>query len=127
MPIYTLPFGDVPTGAVKDVYTTIAALIVPDVAGNRCKIIGINAGSDDDVPADHPISFRLARIADVSAGTAGTASATVTGGNMAKTDPNSVNSIISGKVGYTVGNEPTTFENKPVWEQPINDRSGFIK
>ena len=127
MPIYTLPFSDIPTGAVKDVYTTIAALIVPDAAGNRCRVRGINFGSDDDTPGDRPVSVRLARIADVSAGTPGVASETVTGANMAKADPSSVDSIVSGKLGYTVGNEPTVFETKPLFEQPFNDRSGFIK
>lgn len=126
MPKFTLTFDDVPTesGATKDLYTTIAALIVPDVAGNRCRVTAINIGCDDDVPEDRFVSVKLARIADVSAGAAGTKTA-VTGANMAKTDPNSVASIITGGLEYTA--EPTAYETRPLFEQPFNLRSGFIK
>ena len=126
MPKFTLPFNDVPTesGATKDLYTTIASLIVADTAGHRCRVLSINIGCDDDTPEDRVVSVKLARIADVSAGAAGTKTA-VTGANMAKTDPNSVASIITGGRTYTA--EPTAYETEPLFEQPFNLRSGFIK
>lgn len=126
MPFFSLTAIDVPTEstATKDLYTTIAALIVADTAGHRCRVVGINIGSDDDTPADRVASVKLARIADVSAGTAGTKTA-VTGANMGKTDPNSVASIITGGRAYTV--EPTTYETEPLFSEPFNLRSGFFK
>lgn len=126
MPFFSLTAIDVSSesGATKDLYTTIAALIVADTAGHRCRVVGINIGCDDDTPTDRAASVKLARIADVSAGTAGTKTA-VTGANMGKSDPNSVASIVTGGIAYTV--EPTAYETEALFAEPFNLRSGFIK
>lgn len=121
---YSLIFNDLPTGVVADVFTTLASLIVADTTGHRLRVRSLSIGPADDTPPDVNVAVQLARIADVSAGTAGTKTA-VTTGNMAKKDPSNVDSIVSGGRAYSV--EPTTYETEPLYQEDINAHGGFIK
>jgi len=120
MGVYSLTFNDVDSGAVADTFKTMAALIVPDTAGNRFRLLGFNLGCAENSPVDEIMAVKLHRIADVSAGTAGTAGSTVSAANMAKFDPGSVASIISGKLNYSA--EPTAYETEPLWFGEFNLR-----
>ncbi|MEK6798959.1 MAG: hypothetical protein AABZ12_08355 [Planctomycetota bacterium] len=119
---YTLPFDDVSTGAVADTYKTIAALIVANTAGHRCRVRKISVGFSDNAPADRNVGLRLQRIASLA--TAGTPGSTLSGANMPKKDTGSIDSLVTGARNYSV--EPTTFETEPLWEMDINDRSGLV-
>lgn len=121
---YTLTFSDVATGATADTFKTLAALIVADTAGYRCRIRSIAIGPADDTPQDKSVAIKLARIADVSAGGAGTKTA-VAAGNLGKKDPGAADSIISGGRNYTA--EPTAYETEPIWQCDVNCRGGLIK
>ena len=123
MPHFSLPFEDIQTGNVADVYKTAAALIVPDTFGYRCRLRGIHAFASDDTPLDHNIAVRLERIADLSVGGAGSSTA-VTGANMPKHDPGSVDSIVTGERIYTA--EPSAFEPEPLYAGGFNMRGGLI-
>jgi len=122
--MYSMVFDDLATGTTADVFKTAASLIVADTVGHRCRLRSLNIGPSDDVPADQNITVKVSRIADVSAGTAGTKTA-VTTANMAKKDPGSVDSLVSGGVNYTA--EPTTYENESLFTQDMNARGGFLK
>lgn len=123
MPHFSLPFEDIQTGNVADAYKTVAALTVADTLGHRCRVRGIHAFASDDTPQDHNIAVRLERIADLSGGGAGSSTA-VTGADMPKHDPGSVDSIITG--GRTYTGEPSTFEPEPLYVGGFNMRGGLI-
>ncbi len=121
---FTLPFEDIATGAVADVFKTLAALEIPDSLGNRIRVRSLIVGFAKDTPDDQPIAIVMSRIADRSAGTAGSSTA-VTTANIPKKDPDSIDSLVAGERNYTV--EPTTFETENIFADEINDRGGIIK
>ena len=122
---FSLTFNDIPTDAVANTVKTMALLIAPDVAGNRFRLRSLTVGFSEDTPDDQPIAIAIKRIADRSAGTAGTAGATVTGANMPKKDPGSINSLITGATDFSV--EPTSYATENIWSDDINDRGSVIK
>jgi len=121
---YSLTFDDVATGTVADTFTTFAAIIVADTAGHRCRLRSLCIGPSDDAPADLNVGIKLARIADVSGGSAGTGTA-VTTANMGKIDPGTPASLMSGKRDFTA--EPTAYETEPLFAMGMNARGGLIK
>lgn len=124
MLLYTVPFDDVATGAVADTYKTMATIIVPDTtAGHRVRLRKLWLGPADNAPADLNLAIEIARIADFSVGTAGTAGTTITSTNMPKIDPGSVDAIFSAKIDYTA--EPTAYEANPVWQGAMNIRAAM--
>lgn len=123
MPHFSLPFEDVATGAVADVFKTLAALIVADTQGHRCRVRGLHVGPSDDTALDFNIAVRLSRILDVSAGSAGT-STPVTTALMPKHDPGSVDSLVSGGLNFT--GEPSTYEARDLYVNGFNMRGGLI-
>jgi hypothetical protein len=122
MSFYKLVFDDQASGAVADTFKTVAALIAADTAGYRCRIRSLQIGPADDTPSDANIAVRLNCTDNAGAGTPG---ASISGANIPKTDPDSVDSVISGATGYTV--EPTTYATQPLWQMDMNVRGGFIK
>lgn len=123
MPHYSLPFQDVVTSAVADTFETVAALIVADTVGHRCRVRGFHIGPSDDTALDFNLAVRLSRILDVSAGGAGT-STPVTTALMPKHDPGSVDSLVSG--GHTFTGEPTVYEANDLYVGGFNMRGGLI-
>lgn len=121
---YSLTFDDVVTLAVDNSYKTLAAIIVADTVGHRCRIRSLIVNPADDVPPDMNVGIRIGRIADVSGGTAGTSTA-VTAGNIPKRDPRSVDCLMSGARNYTA--EPTSYETEPVFQAGFNVRGGLVK
>lgn len=120
---YVLSLDDIASLAGSDVYTTIGSIIVPDTAGVRARIRMLSIGPSDDAPGDLNLSLKIARIADVSVGGAGTLTA-VSAGNMGKLDPDQTDAPFSGGVAYTA--EPTTYESsEPLWMGSMNDRGGI--
>lgn len=122
MPRYFLNSGDVATGATADTFTTLLALIVPDTAGYRCRLRRLKVTPASANPVDDNCRIQVKRIADVSAGTAGTKTA-VAGSAIAKQDTDAADSVVSGGVSYTV--EPTTYETRPIFEAGFNMRGGL--
>jgi hypothetical protein len=118
---YSLPFDDVPTGTVDNTYKTAAALIVADTVGHRCRITAVRFNGADDAPPDLNVGVQIKRIADNSAGAAGTKTV-VSAANMPKKDPGSIDSLVSGGVNYTV--EPTTYEGQAIYQGGFNARGG---
>jgi len=121
---FVLPIQNLDTGAVADTYVTLAALIAADTAGHRCRLRAICVGPSDDAPDDKNCSVQVIRIADVSAGTAGTKT-NVTAAAMPRPDSGQRDGVITGGLDYTV--EPTTYETYPLWQMDFNIRSGFLK
>jgi len=120
---YTLPFTDVPTGAVADTAKTLAALIAADTAGYRCRLRKLVVGPADDAPADLNVALQIKRVDDVSAGGAGTANSNPT--PMPK-DSLSRAAVITTGVDYVTGGvEPTTYGNT-MWQIDINRRNSVI-
>ena len=124
MPSYSLVADNVECGPLADTFETLAALIVADTAGHRCRIMSIEVSPADDTPADATLVAKLCRIADVSEGAPGTLTA-VAVGNIGKADPDSFDSIVSGGWAYTV--EPETYETEPLWESGMNCRGAIVK
>ena len=124
MPRYTLEFDDIATGAVANTYKTLASLLVADTAGHRCRLRALTVGPADDSPPDVNIGLQLNRVSDISAGSAGTSTA-VSGANMAKRDPGSLDSIVTGGIDHSA--EPTTYDTEPVWAGAINARGAIVK
>ena len=121
---YSLTFNDVATGAAADTFKTLAALIAADTAGHRCRLRALNVGPADDGPSDLNVELKIARIADVSAGGAGTTTA-VTAANMGRPESVQRDGVITGGRNYTV--EPTAYETEPLWTHGMNIRGGFFK
>ena len=122
---FSLPFNDIPSGASADTFKTMATLIVADTAGHRIRVTSISVGPSDDAPADRNVAIHLKRIADRSAGTAGTAGTSIAAASIPKKETASRDTIVTAGLNYSV--EPTTYETYPVFEMEINDRGGFIK
>ena len=121
---YVLTFTDVATGAVADTYKTLAALLAADVAGNQCRLLALNIGPSDDAPADVNVGIQIKRIADISAGGAGTKTA-VSAANMGRPYVDTRDGVITGGRNYTV--EPTAYETEPLFAMDFNLRGGFFK
>lgn len=121
---FSLPFEDIATGAVADIFKTLAALKVPDVVGNRCRVRALIIGFSKPSPDDQPVAIVMSRIADRSAGASGTSTA-VTAANMPKKDPDSIDSLVTGERDYSV--EPSSFAAENIFADEINDRGGIIK
>lgn len=121
---YQLIGDDLPTLAVADDYKTMLSLIVADTAGHRARLRTLTVGFADDSPADNNVGLTIERIADVGGGSPGTLTA-VAVGDIAKVDPGSIDSIVSGGRNYTV--EPAAFETEPLWTMGLNDRGGLEK
>ncbi len=124
MPHFSLPFEALGTGAVLDVYTTMAAVIVDDTQGHRIRVRGIHVYPADPNPLDHNIGVHLDRIADISAGSAGTLGDTVAKADMPHHDPGSVDSLVLGRRNYSV--EPTVFETESLFVGGFHMRGGLI-
>lgn len=114
---YKLPFLE-SIGAGSTV-KTLVGLTVPDVVGNRFRLRRISMGGADS-PFDTSVRIRVQRILDLSAGSAGSATAKTP----SKVDPGSVASIVTGTVNYTA--EPTTYEANEVWASGVNHRGTII-
>ena len=125
MPFYKVPFKDVETGAVADTYMTVCSIIVADTAGHRCRLRSLQVGPSAATPTDLNVDIVVGRIADVSAGAAGTPGDTVSAANTPKVDPGSVASLMTSGRDYSV--EPTAYETEYLWEVGVNSRGLFIK
>lgn len=118
--LYTVPFDDIASGTTDDTYRTIALIIVPDTDdGHRARIRRVVCGPSDNTPLDNNYGLDIRRIADQSAGSAGTPASTITGANMPKIDPGSQDAIFSAGIDYS-GGEPGTYESNPVWQAGCN-------
>ena len=122
---YSIPFDDIPTGAVADGYKTIAAIVVPNTAGARVRLTAVEVGPADDTPADRNLAVKIARVAAITSGTPGTAGTTIAAGSVPKKETRSRDSLCSGKLNYSA--EPTTYETYPVFQLAVNDRGLFVK
>ena len=122
---YTLPFNDVATGAVGDTFKTFASIIVADTAGHRCRIRSLQIGPSTDIPSDTNVAVQIKRVADVSAGTAGSSGDTISAANMPKVDPGSRAAVVSAARNYSA--EPTVYEDEALFHMDMNVRGGFIK
>jgi len=123
MPRYSMTWDNIASGAVADTYRTVAALIVPDTAGNRFRLLSLAVGFSDDSPVDLHAGVMINRTDGTANGTAGSS---ITGANMPKKDPDSVDSIITGGLNYS-GGEPTEYEDEEIWGIGLYGKSGFIK
>ena len=122
MPVYTLPFSNVDTGATADTYKTIAAIIAGATAGHKARLRRLVITPADDSPADANVNVRINRIDDVSAGSAGTTTA-VSAANMARPISDQRDGVITGGRNYTA--EPTAYVTEPVWQASFNSRGGL--
>jgi hypothetical protein len=123
--VYTLPFSNLQDGNAQDTFKTMAAIIVSATEGYQAELLGFWASASADAAVDECYTWDIRRIADVSAGGAGTTTA-VTVGNMPRQRSNAGNPDTSGGVNYT--GEPTTYESYPLWEGSLFDRGqiGFM-
>lgn len=125
---YSFGFSSVvPGAAVADTYRTIAAIRLPantPPIGVRARITQISLGFAQDAPADIPIGVKLVRIADVSAGGAGTPGLS---GTLTMKDPASLQNNFGITAGLNYTAEPTAYETGPLWAIDINDRNAVIK
>jgi hypothetical protein len=104
---YTIPFSDIPTGAVANTLSTMVTAIAADTLGYRFWVSKITVGGSLDAPVDLPIEIALKRVNDVSAGGVGTANAAVT---PIPQDSLSRASILTAGEDYETGGvEPTTY------------------
>ena len=121
-PRYSVSWSDVASGAVADAYVTQAAMRVAATTGLRARLIGFGIGMSDNSPTDKPLSCRINRIDDVSAGGAGTRTTIAVGAVFKWGSSRQPNSPATGEITYT--GEPTAYIASPnwgpVWE--INDR-----
>ena len=117
---YILPFSGVATGVVADTYKTIVAAIAADTAGYRFWVNFLALFADDATPLEHLLAVKLARVADVSAGSSGTGTALVP----VQPDTESVASIITAKTACSV--EPTTYETTNLLVGGRHAKTGFV-
>jgi len=118
-----IPFDDIASGGSANVYKTIAAVKVDNTTGARIRIRTLNVASSDDNPLDEAIRVQLIRIADVSAGSAGTFATTITAVNLPRTNPNDPDPFALARLNYSA--EPTVFDTHPHDQWSFNDR-GFL-
>lgn len=116
---FAIPFEGVSTGSTPGTYKTIALVVVPDTAGYRSRIVEVDVHGADATLADEKIDLRVTRIADISAGGAGTGTSVTP----VKLDLSSRASVITAKVNCTV--EPTTYESTNIWNGAIHMKSGI--
>ena len=121
-PRYSVSWNDVAGGAIAETYKTQAAMLVADTAGLRARLIGFGIGVSDDAPTDKPLSCRINRIDDISAGGAGVRTSIAVGDVFKWGSSRQPNSPASGEITFTT--EPTVYIASPnfgpQWE--INDR-----
>lgn len=120
---YTLPFDDLASSATINLFKTLASILVADVAGHRCRLLGLDIGPADDTPGDKNAAISIERVADVSATGSGTAGNTVSAANMPKVDPLGINCLMTGPRDYS--SEPI-YAAEPLWIGGLNDR-GFLQ
>lgn len=125
MAFWTIPFNNVSTGNNADTADTMVSAIVPDTAGSRIRVRAISIGAATDSPTDVPFGVKLQRIADVSAGAAGTAGSSITAANIPKHDSLQADAPCSAGIAYTA--EPTTYETHALWQTEMNARDSLIK
>lgn len=111
--IYTLNFEDIAGSAVKDEYLTVAAIIAADTAGHQARLLRIWLGPADDIPEDHTLNVEVGLL-DVSAGSAGAPTTSVTGAQMHKARRLALDSLITGGIRYGGANEPSDYTTLPV-------------
>ncbi len=122
--MYKYEFDDLATGTVADTLKTMAQVLVADTIGLRVRIRSVSIGPADNAASDENIVVKCKRINDVSAGSAGTAAATVATTAVVKGDTLQPDSPASFKTDYSV--EPTTYEPSS-YTMAANGRGGFIK
>ncbi len=105
--IVGLSTEDFACSATINTYITFLAFIAADTAGHRFKLLGLSFGVSEDAPVDETFSVLVKRIADLSAGGAGTKTA-VAAANLSKQRSNQTAGNITGAIDYTV--EPTAYE-----------------
>lgn len=112
--IYTASFEDFLIGAVADTFSTAIAMLIPDTtAGHRARIREISISPAVNATYDNYIAIKIARVEDVSAGTAGTAGATIAAADMNRMDPDGRIPFWTCPIEYSV--EPTAYDAKEVW------------
>jgi hypothetical protein len=116
---YILPISTVATAAVAGTFKTLGAIIVPDTTNLRVRLTDFHLGPATAAPTDVAIEVKVALIADVSAGTAGTKTA-ITAANIPPVDVGAPACRSSGGIHYTV--EPTTYNTYPLWHGGFNHR-----
>lgn len=115
---YTIPFSDIPTGAVADTLKTMVTAIAADTAGYRFWVDKLIVGFSDNAPTDVPVEVALQRVDDVSAGGVGTANAAVV---PALRDSLQLASIITAGEDYVTGGvEPTTYATVALYQGELN-------
>jgi len=122
---YSLPFDDLATSASANTFKTMIAMISADVAGRRFRVRSLQLGFADDTPADTNLCIQMKRIADVSAGTAGTAGTTLSAANVPKKEPTVADTVVTCKRNYSA--EPTAYEAEALFETELNARGSIIK
>jgi len=122
--VFYMSWNNVASGASADTYLTVASVIAAAGTSYMGRIRAINVGPADDAPADLNISIKMSRIADVSAGGAGTKTA-ISAANMPRAISYTADGILTG--GHTYSVEPTAYETYPIFVTDMNLRGGFFK
>jgi len=117
--IYSATFEDFGTGTSDNTYVTACNIIVPDTTdGHRIRLRKIWLGPASNSPADLNIGVRVMRVADISAGAAGTAGATVAAADMGKADPGAIDPFFTAGIEYSA--EPSTYETEALFQDGLN-------
>lgn len=117
---YSVPFTDLATGTVANTFFTAASVVVAATLGHRARLRSLSVGPSDDAPADQNLALKISRIADLSAGTAGTTTAQTPNPALSSSPA----AQAGGNVNYTA--EPTAYESVPLWAIDINTRGSVI-
>ena len=124
--IYTASFEAFLIGAVADSFSTAIAMLIPDTtAGHRARIRELTIGPAVTATYDNYIAVKIARIEDVSGGTAGTADATIAAADMNRMDPDGPIPFWTCPIEYSV--EPTAYDAKEVWGTGLHGYSTIDK
>ena len=118
-------FNNISTGAVADTYKTMAAVLTGDTAGYEIRLRAVIIGVSLDAPADLQVSMKVNRIADISAGGAGTPDSSIAAANLARPRSGSRDGVST--FGYDYSAEPTTYETNPHYQIDFNLRGGHTK
>lgn len=119
MPFYTGLAEDVASSSSADTYTTILGLLAADTAGHRGRLRKLTVGMSEDTPGDTTYAVQVKRVDDVSAGSAGTATALTEG----QIHSLSIAPNVAALHTYTV--EPSTY-GQPLWHGEFNSRASAI-
>ena len=118
-------FSDIATGASANTYKTMAAILASATAGYKARIRELVIVVSLDAPADLQVSLKVNRIADVSAGGAGTADSSIAASALARPNTDDRDGVTT--FGYDYSVEPTTYETNAHYLVDFNLRGGHTK